>query len=601
MYKKRLTTALLTLFCGAAMQAQTISMEVAQQRAAAIKGNDVKLTSTSTSMTTTPVLAYTGEKDGMTCFYVFNYPEGGWAIMGGDEKARKVLAYSKEGTFDYATCPDPVKAWLGEYEMQIAHAIKTKADVDPDAASTQSLGLGAETTASTRQEIAHMLKTEWSQNGPYNLAITDEENPYYTGCVITAGAQVLKYLYDRGWNIEGKDSAFAAFQLPQIAGKKAYTAKAVNTKYNYQWNLMPNYYDFNKYSYTNDELYSVADLMYRLGRACGATYEATVTNSCSVRLARALAKCYNFDPSISVQSRCQYTDAEWEQMVYDELAKGLPVIYGGISTKKATDGHVFVIDGYTEQSPFSAETPGFWINWGWDGECQTTAFSLSAVVNNLQPLQPSATDDSYTVKQDMITGLRMNTGGSVIYTMRLEKMTWGATDKEYKETTKTAKAGDTVPLYILYNNDTNEGYRFLNNSIEDVYVYLGMKLVNTATKEVTYQKIHKDWFQLGPYIGAYTTKDINFSITAPTTPGTYTITPVMEPNTLEHDEWSDAITTLGFALTLTVTDPTGVSQIESGERKMEDKAGARKTIKDGRVVITDGDKQYTTAGEILRY
>ena len=49
------------------------------------------------------------DSDGVTSYYIFNVPEGGFIIIGGNEVAREVLAYSTQGAFRPDSIPE---AWM---------------------------------------------------------------------------------------------------------------------------------------------------------------------------------------------------------------------------------------------------------------------------------------------------------------------------------------------------------------------------------------------------------------------------------------------------------------------------------------------------------
>ena len=51
-----------------------------------------------------------------------------------------------------------------------------------------------------------------------------------------------------------------------------------------------------------------------------------------------------------------YNSETWENLIYNELKAGRPVIYGGQS---GNGGHSFICHGYRDDM--------FYINWGWDG------------------------------------------------------------------------------------------------------------------------------------------------------------------------------------------------------------------------------------------
>jgi hypothetical protein len=74
-----------------------------------------------------------------------------------------------------------------------------------------------------------------------------------------------------------------------------------------------------------------------------------------------LHRYFGFKPSFTDKYYVEHMSG-WEDLIYDELAAGRPVIYSG---KKMTgflkfSGHVYVVDGYDGDGLFH-------INWGWNG------------------------------------------------------------------------------------------------------------------------------------------------------------------------------------------------------------------------------------------
>ena len=52
-------------------------------------------------------------------YHIFNLTEGGFIIIAGDDRAKTVLAYSLEGSFDSSLIPEPCRQWLDQYATEI--------------------------------------------------------------------------------------------------------------------------------------------------------------------------------------------------------------------------------------------------------------------------------------------------------------------------------------------------------------------------------------------------------------------------------------------------------------------------------------------------
>ena len=125
---------------------------------------------------------YPVSKDQMVpCFYVFNVgSDGGFVVVSGDDLMPTILGYADSGTYDEATMPENMKAWMEGYSRQMAWLHS-----HPEAAARKVVNGG---------DISPLLATKWDQYAPYNnLCPVDDGYHSVTGCVATAMAQVMYY------------------------------------------------------------------------------------------------------------------------------------------------------------------------------------------------------------------------------------------------------------------------------------------------------------------------------------------------------------------------------------------------------------------------
>ena len=110
--------------------------------------------------------------------------------------------------------------------------------------------------------------------------------------------------------------------------------------------------------YTDEQARAVANLMLYCGVSVQMQYGPDNSGTSSEGIVPALVKYFGYNEYAVLKYRKDYDDEEWESMVYEELAKGNPLIYGG-RTQKFT-GHYFVLDG--------CDADGYvHVNWGWGG------------------------------------------------------------------------------------------------------------------------------------------------------------------------------------------------------------------------------------------
>ena len=271
-----------------------------------------------------------------------NNPEGtGFRI----EVDGQLVAFSDEGMFDADHQPPAVQEWLGQMELEAQLLREGSASVHraPRRAAY----------------IAPMLTTRWGQRLPYNLMAPeyDEGAHCATGCVATAMAQILKY-----WS--------AAIETKEIPG---YTTETLGLQLEalppatFDYGLMLDEYEdmFDR----SESAYEVAKLMRYCGQAAEMDYDI---NSGAYTIGRYLAEYFGF--SADYEDKDHWTHLiDWDELIYDELAAGRPMLYSG--KKLSGAGHVFVVDGYKDGY--------FHINWGWNGS--NTGFYKLTLANPYDP------------------------------------------------------------------------------------------------------------------------------------------------------------------------------------------------------------------------
>ena len=122
-------------------------------------------------------------------FYIYNFPQKGWVIIAGDDIARPILAYSKEGTYNLENIPDNAKYWLEQYDLAISEAIKQETSQSEKIASEWLIARNPKKRTYLLDEVVPpLIQTKWGQDSPYNdLCPYDEKAGKRTlaGCVAT--------------------------------------------------------------------------------------------------------------------------------------------------------------------------------------------------------------------------------------------------------------------------------------------------------------------------------------------------------------------------------------------------------------------------------
>lgn len=275
--------------------------------------------------------------------YVFSMSEaGGFIIVSNDERTIHILAFSENGKLDLDNMPDEKRAWLQGYADEIAwlqqHSIANR----PDTLVNTRAGLHEKET------IAPLVTTAWAQRTPYNDLCPEYASGKraVTGCVATAMAQLMNY---HQWPVAATEA------IPEYKDGYGMYHESLNAT-TFDWGNMLDDYSGGE---TAEQNTAIATLMQYCGYSVQMNYGPS-SGANMFRVADALKKYFDYNETTTYLSRSFYTNDKWEDIIYNELASGRPVLYGGQSTG---GGHAFVCDGYR----YEYATDFFHINWGWGG------------------------------------------------------------------------------------------------------------------------------------------------------------------------------------------------------------------------------------------
>lgn len=304
--------------------------------------------------------AYTMCSEGQTAdLYVFNIgQDDGFVIVSGNDGTKDaVLGYSFNGSFDYDKAPGSAKFMLDNYAQQIKAVRADKST--KHRIKAQASGIGAGTIV-----VDPFLNVSWSQEYPYNLML--DSLMRYTGCVITAVAQIMRY-YEwpkRGRGSHTNEIALLPENAEQLHKDHRDDELLALTKYSsvyvdfsssvYDWGHMKRSY---KDGCTEQEANAVAKLMLDINTAFNANPDPGNTGTSTNLHPSALAQYFSYKPNMQ-------TGASVDTMKYELRAKHPIYITGGPKDKYApNDGfHAFVCDGYDDKDYFH-------LNFGWEGYC----------------------------------------------------------------------------------------------------------------------------------------------------------------------------------------------------------------------------------------
>lgn len=314
-------------------QARQWAQEFAANHGATLTGEPLKAPGIGRNVTTEPL-------------YVFNTEgERGFVVIAGDDRAEAVVGYTTAGHYDVEALPPALKEWL----QQCSKEIRTLGEI-PDEVSAAAR---APRHIEVHEVVAPLIKTQWNQGAAsetgsiYNI-LTPTLNGKHTltGCVATAGAQVMYYYQwpktqtkevpKYYWNSQ-KDSLDA---LPPIT---------------FSWDAMQTKYSSED---TGESVEAISKLMRYCGQAAKMDYGLDGSSAGVLTLVHGMVNCFDYDPHTwKLIERSKNTVATWDALIYNELSEGRPVIFSGSGFN---GGHAFICDGY--------DGNGFYhFNWGWGG------------------------------------------------------------------------------------------------------------------------------------------------------------------------------------------------------------------------------------------
>ncbi len=286
----------------------------------------------------------------------------GFLLLAGDDCVRPVLAYSRTATFDPQAMPVHVAEWIDGYAREIASVRTANLPQSVRVAAEWNRWMYGYSPKNEADSVGPMLTTAWNQGRFFNtLCPYDQTDSMhcYTGCTATATAQIMNY-----WEHPAVGWGSYAYYHPMYGVQSA----QFDTMH-YRWSMMP---DTLNYLTDPDSALAVAELMYHVGVAVGMNYGtsgsgAAVNSYGSATRAsaeNALKYYFKYNPMLFGVFKQEYTDAEWDSIMYSEIVAGRPVLYAGYDS---SGGHAFVLDGYSRQADSLGGRLFFRVNWGWGG------------------------------------------------------------------------------------------------------------------------------------------------------------------------------------------------------------------------------------------
>ena len=305
-------------------------------------------------------LVYTGTSfRGETCFYVFNVGDKGFVIVSADDYFRPVLGYSEEGVFPVNNMPDGLSYLLNSI---IEGRTGRTGNATPEVAAEWDLvtSTGCLMSKTGGREVPNLVVTKWDQDSPYNYyapqASSGPGGRCYAGCVATAMSQIMKY-----WNHPLQGTGSLTYNSGGSQGYPYYPGLTADFgATTYDWDNMP--VSLSNHS-PQEQIEAVATLMYHCGVSVRMNYAPDGSGANSQDVPGAISNYFSYTSQSVRRDRGQFSHADWDRMIKEQLEMGWPVYYSGCAEG---DGgcHAFVCDGFNKAGLFH------W-NFGWGGTGDT--------------------------------------------------------------------------------------------------------------------------------------------------------------------------------------------------------------------------------------
>lgn len=373
-------------------------------------------------------------------YYVFNAGQNqGFVIISGEDATEEVLGYSTSGSFDLNNIPPAMEALLNYYSAQISMIQQGKAQAAPRRV--------------THSAVSPFMTVKWNQREPYNgktmtgyYSNTGGTFQCVTGCVATAMAQVIYHQHF----VDKIQSEIPGYQNHTIYKDGTGYMNAIPAGTALDWANMLDTYTGGE---TDAQKDAVANLMMYCGVAVEMHYTKDASSASNSKIPDALKNYFGYSRGTRYVSRSNYSDNDWDNLIYNEIASGRPVIYGGQT--KSNSGHAFIVHGYDGEGKYA-------INWGWGGY-QDNYFTLDNLTPEAQGTGGGKTGEGYNFDQEAVIYLAKEDGTFsetvVLTTVSLEIE---GIDKEFTIPAGYAQFGP-IKLKYAYSSDLANTYYFDSN------------------------------------------------------------------------------------------------------------------------------------------
>ena len=293
-------------------------------------------------------------------YYIFNSAKS-YVVVAGDDQAPQILMYGVNGALDVNNIPPGMQWLLNKYKYQI----------DGLKAGTM---MPVKLPKFATTPVAPLVTATWDQSAPYNNHCpTSGSSHAVTGCPATSLAMCYyKWKWPDTYPAVAALSGTGGLSAPALSERAADWDNIIDHYGNYKDDNGQSHY----VSYTNEQADAVAWLMRYAGQAIP-DYQYSVSAS-GANDPEIYQGCLNMgytDAQYLLLTELQgggwsgytngpqqYTDAEWNEFMLNELHNGRPIEYLAYDySGYQLSGHAFNVFGVNASGQY-------YVNWGWSGD-----------------------------------------------------------------------------------------------------------------------------------------------------------------------------------------------------------------------------------------
>lgn len=287
------------------------------------------------------------KQDNEVFFYIFNFEDGGFVIVPGDDVLPPLLGYSITNTCSNIGTDPNFDSYMAGFSEQLIFAMNNNLKAEKEVEDQWEFYVTmepAQLEVITDEIIVHPLLTcLWNQNSPYN--ILSPEDPMgpgghaLAGCVATAMSMVMYY-----WRYPLQGTGSHGYYWDPYGYISADFGAA-----EYNWEQMMDEMDP---AYTD-----IALIQFHCGVAVEMMYSPSGSGAYSQDVPPAVKNHFSYSQNTQFLSKDNYSQINWTNLLKDQIDESQPMYYSGFSN---AGGHAFVCDGYDDSDYFH-------FNFGWSG------------------------------------------------------------------------------------------------------------------------------------------------------------------------------------------------------------------------------------------